>query len=491
MSVSSGALTSDGTSDVDAVGPPVSKPKLSCPTAGCGAIFNSRTSLYRHRKAGCFVPRVDRRLAVNRDANYRQSAPQGQQMDAFDCGEHHPNPPYRGGESTQDGGDACNPDEQPSYRRRQWEAGTQEEQSTVEPQLPVGSHLSPSPRSTSMGTQPSQSPPPPPISITNDDSEARRRGGWGDTSMSGGGYGSGSEEESVLGGEESGHSQESSTNNTGTDTSSGDDEAADHEEGVNRLPRVYGSSACSTRRTAQWYVDRMDEPLYTGSIVTVAQHSYALLRAKLDNHLTDKYVDELCKYNATVLLPSGNNHPPSLHLLKKVCAVEELVACEKHVCAKDCVRFDDLKPGEYAAHAEDKCPVCNTSRFVPGKRAGTLLVPRKVYYEVAVEAAIHGLFADTEWSSLRGRSRYEYNLDFYSSPEARRLDLITGGALANQDNSAYEIGFDYFQCFNFKQHSVGIVGMRCAWLCPMFCMLSMLCLHTLANNMYVCMQQVR
>lgn len=44
---------------------------------------------------------------------------------------------------------------------------------------------------------------------------------------------------------------------------------------------------------------------------------------------------------------------------------------------------------------------------------------------------------------------------------AARINEVTQGQLNNKDNSAYELGFDFGQIFAFKQHSFGLVVMRC------------------------------
>lgn len=224
------------------------------------------------------------------------------------------------------------------------------------------------------------------------------------------------------------------------------------------------ASDMPNRKTAQWYIDRKDSMLYPGCDLTVEGQCYALLRAKMEHHLTDKYVDDLCKYTHHVLLPPGNLHPPSLYLLKKVCKVPETASFEKHVCVNDCCRFDDIPPEQYAEHVDDVCPECKEPRFElkagRGARNAPVYVSRKVFWELRVEDVVRGWFSDPEWCANRGRNRDMYLFDFYSSPEADRIDLLTDGALRDKDNSCVELGMDWFQCFEFKQHSVGLVGMR-------------------------------
>jgi hypothetical protein len=237
-------------------------------------------------------------------------------------------------------------------------------------------------------------------------------------------------------------------------TDSGSEE--DHPGGGNVWPLEGG------RWTAARYDSIRNEPLYPGCKVTVQQQCYCLLRVKLDHHITDHCLDELCKYMHSTLLPAGNHHPPSLHLLKKMCHVKDVQSYEKHVCENDCCKFEDVQPSKYQEHANEKCVSCGVSRFTEKRQkgGGVVLVPRKVFWEISVEEAIKNMFGHPEWVKRRARARDMHELDFYKSEEAGRLDAATGGALRKLENSAYEIGCDWFQCFQFKQHSVGIVGMR-------------------------------
>jgi hypothetical protein len=235
----------------------------------------------------------------------------------------------------------------------------------------------------------------------------------------------------------------------------------DHEEDDLPAGQPIPTTSDTGRRTAQWFIERKDWLLYNGAKLTVQQASYALLRTKLEDHLTDKYLDNHCKWLSVVVLPQPNFLPPSLHLLKKVCEVKEAEEFEKHVCVNDCVKFPDLRPSHYPTHLNEKCPKCQEPRF-KGKdtNKGVKLVPRKVFWEVGVGEAITSLFANPEWAGMRGKTRDRYVLDYYSSEEAKRVNAATNKALDLPDNSAYDVGFDFFQCFHFKQHSVGIVGMR-------------------------------
>jgi hypothetical protein len=210
------------------------------------------------------------------------------------------------------------------------------------------------------------------------------------------------------------------------------------------------------------FEDRFEEEDETGDVEEgLEDKDDAMLKSKLDNHLTDKYVDELCWYMASsVLLPTPNLHPTSLHLLKKICAVGEVKDYERHVCENDCMRFEDIPARLWGQREEEECTHCGSKRFTRGGRGGKVLIPKKVFWEMKVDEIIKSMFGDREWSSRRGVRRYNDPLDFYSSPEAKRVDEETGGALSHPDNSVYELCMDSMQCFDYKQHSVGLVGLR-------------------------------
>jgi hypothetical protein len=61
--------------------------------------------------------------------------------------------------------------------------------------------------------------------------------------------------------------------------------------------------------------------------------------------------------------------------------------------------------------------------------------------------------------ALRGTGRALPG-DVYQSQLARRLDAVYNGAVFDKNNSLYEIGLDWFQCFAFKQYSLGVLCIR-------------------------------
>ena len=93
----------------------------------------------------------------------------------------------------------------------------------------------------------------------------------------------------------------------------------------------------------------------------------------------------------------------------------------------------------------------------------------QVYYDFGVANVIRKLFADPDWAAARGKGRDTSAAGFYGSCEAARLDRVTRGLFGKDSSSAYELGMDFGQIFNFKTHSTGIVLLRRATGCTLEC----------------------
>ncbi len=73
-----------------------------------------------------------------------------------------------------------------------------------------------------------------------------------------------------------------------------------------------------------------------------------------------------------------------------------------------------------------------------------------------------GFFKQPDWVEKRGTSRTYHNpATWWGSPDARMMNERTNGLLFKQENSPYSLGFDFLQAFSFKDHSVGVVLLRC------------------------------
>lgn len=77
------------------------------------------------------------------------------------------------------------------------------------------------------------------------------------------------------------------------------------------------------------------------------------------------------------------------------------------------------------------------------------------------------LFQDQVWCKLRregiAASSSAQTMDYRHSKEFERLNSVLGGCLDNASNGLYDIGFDFGQMFQFKEHSSGFLGIRLAF----------------------------
>ncbi|KAK9906510.1 hypothetical protein WJX75_003063 [Coccomyxa subellipsoidea] len=216
--------------------------------------------------------------------------------------------------------------------------------------------------------------------------------------------------------------------------------------------------------TAAFYAAHRDEKIYTNAQLTVEQACYLAMTQKQRSQQRDTAFDEHCRLQHDVMLPQPNLHPPSLYLMRKVMDVRSVDDYEYHVCVCDGYAWDHLPRSEWDAHADDTCPLptCRQPRFKKVKLlSSTRVRPRKVFYFFGVKESIKKLFAKPEWCALRGTGRDTSAAGFYGSREAQRLHDETGGRFSAPSSSAYELGFDYGQIFNFKTHSTGIMVLRC------------------------------
>jgi hypothetical protein len=215
------------------------------------------------------------------------------------------------------------------------------------------------------------------------------------------------------------------------------------------------------RRTTEFYMARLHKRLYPGAKLTLLETCYVLAREKVQFRQTDKHCDRQLRFYSDQVLPPGNLHPPSIHVLEKCIQCKHASEFEEHVCVNDCCRFPKLSSEEYATHHDDKCSKCGELRFAARRVAGGVLFrPRKVFWSFGLRNTIRRLFQDAEFCQERGRGRQMTFTDFYNSPDARRIDVLTGGALSDFLNSVYELCFDSCQTFTFRQWSIGVMGLR-------------------------------
>jgi hypothetical protein len=98
-------------------------------------------------------------------------------------------------------------------------------------------------------------------------------------------------------------------------------------------------------------------------------------------------------------------------------------------------------------------------------KAGLVVKPRKVFWDLDLAKTMRDYFFKLpEFLEQRGTQRYKYDTDYYNSEEATRLDMATGGALSRSENSAWELAYDGFNCFQTGSYTLGGIFVRCVVL---------------------------
>ena len=153
---------------------------------------------------------------------------------------------------------------------------------------------------------------------------------------------------------------------------------------------VAGHTSFAYEKSAQFYLDRMHEPLYEGAGMSMLQYVYAVLSEKSRSRSTDTSTDRWLRLHSEVVLPAGNLCPPSLYLARCVLGCRLASEVERHVCDKDHWLFPHLDPKDYKAHVDDKCPVCQGPRFKVS-RIGTIKAVKTFWY-LGLHHSIRELF---------------------------------------------------------------------------------------------------
>lgn len=106
-------------------------------------------------------------------------------------------------------------------------------------------------------------------------------------------------------------------------------------------------------------------------------------------------------------------------------------------------------------------------------------MPRKVFYDFGLETLLRDrFFTDPEWCALRGTGR-DLQGDFYQSSEAARLHAAAGTSPAERQVSVWALGLDFLQWWKRRQHSTGLLTLRCEDL-PHACRSKLRFTHILA-----------
>eukprot|EP00884_Botryococcus_braunii_P004492 jgi/Botrbrau1/14043/Bobra.0011s0009.1 len=224
------------------------------------------------------------------------------------------------------------------------------------------------------------------------------------------------------------------------------------------LPDIYKEN---NRITAAFLKKHLNQPTYPGGNETIREAVYSMLEMKMKHKLTDAALDDTCRMNRLRKVPQPNLHPSSLHMCLKVAECRDYRSTMRHVCSNGCVMFPTLRPSEYGRHTEDACPECGSKRLREVKSGmKTTLRPARVVYVLGVGHAIRQLFNDAEFCKLRGSGR-DVEGDYYESVEAARLYRAAQADIGDVCTSVYELGFDFFQIYTNRQHSIGLLTLRC------------------------------
>ena len=144
---------------------------------------------------------------------------------------------------------------------------------------------------------------------------------------------------------------------------------------------------------------------------------------------------------------------------------------EEHVCVNHCHLFNKVAQRDWRFHIDDQCPHCHEPRFKVvscGQGRRPRLLPRQRFWHLGLEYVIRDqCFADSRWCQLRKQSSSIDKHGFRASPAFRSLCARISALYNVPDMSGddkyglWTIGFDFYQPFRFKSHSVGAVGIRC------------------------------
>ena len=91
------------------------------------------------------------------------------------------------------------------------------------------------------------------------------------------------------------------------------------------------------------------------------------------------------------------------------------------------------------------------------------------FFYFGLKRVMEQLFEDKDFVRARANSAtrsYDDPSTFFGSKEFKRMNDFLQGALREEDVSTYSLGFDFVQSFVFKNHSVGLLVLRCEDLSP-------------------------
>ena len=215
---------------------------------------------------------------------------------------------------------------------------------------------------------------------------------------------------------------------------------------------------------AAWYIDRLDDCLYEGCTLTLAEFLVRLVAIKRRGQVRYRPLQEFLDLIRNAL-PTPNIVLPTLHLVKKALGVPRIADYEQHACINCCMVWPHIKRAHYAKHMHDKCSVCGEMRFnvrtysALGRHSVT---PRRAWWYFDPKATILDWNKDVEFvQSKRGAVERKEASSFFHEErgEVQRLMARSNGNFLKPGNAYFEIGADGGQMFDKSQHSCVIVVM--------------------------------
>ena len=119
-------------------------------------------------------------------------------------------------------------------------------------------------------------------------------------------------------------------------------------------------------------------------------------------------MNHLLAFISRMLLPPGNNVPPSVYKLDLEMEVDDWQLYEHHVCDLESCKghvWEPLARSKWKDYQDDKCPLCQGPRFTVDNDVGVdklNIKPVAWYIDFGIETAIKDFFHDPLWAEQRG-----------------------------------------------------------------------------------------
>lgn len=243
--------------------------------------------------------------------------------------------------------------------------------------------------------------------------------------------------------------------------------------------------------TVAYYKNKMDNPVYQGSKSNVKEYLLDVFETFVKSGMSiETFEKNILERDRKFVESLEPIIPKSLYLVRESLDVPSIDQVEYHICPCQQHIYKHVAKEEWILHRDEKCPKCEKSRFrVVTKPDGSLMVsPRKVchllvryrrylnevlfremqvFYAFKLESQIKRLFRIPEFARKRGTQRDSADTNsFFKSRHWKWIKQVTNGEAAEHSNSVYSIGFDWCQAAKSKDHSMGVVSLRCEDLPP-------------------------